>query len=109
MISFVPTLKNTADLFTKFLNSVQHHAFCQDLGIGRLDLAVTAMTSPMRGSIRVDCSASKTDRKLEPAAAGTSDDSSLLDGFLRDLFQKKDDSDEKKLFSFLGNLFSSHV
>ena len=99
----------------KFLNSAQHHAFCEDLGIGHLDSADTARTSPMRGSIRVDHCASNTNGKLEPAAAGTTNDSSLLNGFLYDLFQNdkidlQNDSmtnESKKLFSFLNDLFGS--
>ena len=109
MISFVPTLENTADIFTKFLNSVQHHAFCKHLGIGRIDSVVT---SPMRGSIRVD-SASPTN-ELEPAAAGTSKDPTLY-AFLNDYFNKKHRQQTKhlqkdskqNLMSFLNNYFSS--
>ena len=61
-------------------------------------------------SIRVDRSASKTDQKLEPAAAGTQVDSVLLDGFLHDLFNKRVQSESEKkdselLFSFLESMF----
>ena len=84
--------------------------FCEDLGIGRLDSAVTAMTSPMRGSIRVDQSASQTKSKLEPAAAGTSVDSSQLNAFLRDSFLEKERSSalsSKDLDSFLYRILIS--
>ena len=68
--------------------------------------------------IRVDHCASNTNGKLEPAAAGTTNDSSLLTEFLRDLVQNdkidlqivQNDSmtnDSKKLFLFLNNLFGS--
>ena len=110
MISFIPTFENTADLFTKFLNCAQHAKFCADLGLGRLD---SAMTSPMRGSIRVDSSAS-TNIELEPAAAGTRTDNSLLYAFLKDLLHDKiiQSTNEsysspltKELYSFLDKLF----
>ena len=60
-------------------------------------------------NIRVDSASTK---ELEPAAAGTSDDSSLLYGLLNDFFQKKTtriQSDTKKheLYSFLDNWFRS--
>ena len=49
-------------------------------------------------SIRVDgSSASGTERKLEPAAAGTRTDDSLLDKFLEDLFQKNNCSSDSKM------------
>ena len=107
MISFIPTNENTADLFTKFLNCVQHHKFCADLGLGRLD---SARTSPMRGSIRVDRSASQKQEELEPAAAGTSVDSSQLNAFLRDSFLEKERSSalsSKDLDSCLIRILSS--
>ena len=66
-------------------------------------------------SIRVDgSSASGTERKLEPAAAGTSDDSydsSHLYGSLQDYFQKKEKSKQNELYSLLQvvQYFRSHV
>ena len=69
--------------------------------------------------IRVDRSASQKKTELEPAAAGTSDDSSRLKEFLHDYFTKKAHSqqvadmndskmnDSKKLLSFLNDWFRS--
>ena len=74
MISFTPKLENTADVFTKFLNSVQHHAFCDYLGLGRIN---SPMASPMRTSMRVD-SASTAQLELESAAAGTKSDTHAI-------------------------------
>jgi hypothetical protein len=74
----------------------------------------------MRGSIRVDRSASQKFKELEPAAAGTTDDSSLLNGFLHNLLknkktddakmlslQSKEANDSNMLFAFLDKMFSS--
>ena len=63
--------------------------------------------------IQVDRSASKTEDGFEPAAAGTSDDSSLLNGFLDDIFQKRhphasdshaNASKTQELFAFLHGM-----
>ena len=68
--------------------------------------------------IRVDDSASKTNGKLEPAAAGTSNDSSLLSRFLHDLFHEKNDMkktndskmiEDERLYALLNNIFGKNV
>ena len=46
--------------------------------------------------------ASTTDSEFEPAAAGTSVDSSHLNGFVKQSSKKEQ---EKKLYSFLNDLF----
>ena len=60
--------------------------------------------------IRVDRSARQITTLLEPAAAGTSDDSSLLHEFITKLFNDKKSSNVQKtndLFFFLTKMFSS--